>query len=231
MKRFIIILLLISFLSLLTSCRNKNDMVKEEDKVIVRSQTMTTENFTLSDSYSSDELTERYSLSVLKDEETGYITMKGNFDDIQIQNDSDALTVLSQFQKILQIDDLTFSCKMESGENSGIVYDMIQMYQDTPVYQYGFRLLTDQDGRLLSIEGKYAGDISCRVENAISPREAREVINEDIDIQSYELMIYRKDSGISIPMWYLDVSMGGKTGYILLNAVSRTILESTDLSL
>ncbi len=231
MNRFIIIILLISFLSLLTSCRNKNDMVKEEDKVIVRSQTMTTENFTLSDSYSSDELTERYSLSVLKDEETGYITMKGNFDDIQIQNDSDALTVLSQFQKILQIDDLTFSCKMESGENSGIFYDMIQMYQDTPVYQYGFRLLTDQDGRLLSIEGKYAGDISCRVENAISPREAREVINEDIDIHSYELMIYRKDSGISIPMWYLDVSMGEKTGYILLNAVSRTILESTDLSL
>ncbi len=230
MNRFIIIILLISFLSLLTSCRNKNDMVKEEDKVIVCSQTMTTENFTLSDSYSSDELTERYSLSVLKDEETGYITMKGNFDDIQIQNDSDALTVLSQFQKILQIDDLTFSCKTKIGENSGIVYDMIQMYQDTPVYQYGFRLLTDQDGRLLSIEGKYASDISCRVENAISPREAREVINEDIDIQSYELMIYRKDSGISIPMWYLDVSMGEKTGYILLNAVSRTILESTDLS-
>lgn len=205
-------------------------MAKEEDKVIVRSQTMTTENVTLSDSCSSDELTERYSLTVLKDEETGYIIMEGSFDDIQIQNNSDALTVLSQFRKILQIDDLTFSCKTESGENSGIVYDMIQMYQDTPVYQYGFRLLTDQDGRLLSIEGKYAKDISCRVENAISPREAREVINEDIDIQSYELMIYRKDSGISIPMWYLDVSKGEKTGYILLNAVSKTILESTDLS-
>lgn len=205
-------------------------MVKEGDKVIVRSQTMTTENFTLSDSYSSDELTERYGLTLLKDEETGYITMEGSFDDIQIQNDSDALTVLSQFQQILQIDSLTFACKMESVENDVTVYNMIQMYQDIPVYQYGFRLLTDQDGKLLSIEGRYAEDISCKAENAISPREAREVINEDIEIRSYELMIYRKDSGISFPMWYLNVSKGEKTGYILLNAVSRTILECTDFS-
>lgn len=120
--------------------------------------------------------------------------------------------------------------KTEPAENSGTVYNTVQMYQDIPVYQYGFRLLTDQDGRLLSIEGRYAGDISCKPENAISPREAREVINKDIEIHSYELMIYRKDSGISISMWYLDVSRGEKPGYILLNAASRTILECTDFS-
>ena len=218
-------LLLFSLLSLLTSCRNK-----EEDKVIVRSQTMTTENSTPSGSYSTDELKERYDLTVSKDEETGYITMEGSFDDIQIQNDSDALTVLSQFHQTLQIDNLTFACKTEPAENGATVYNMVQMYQDIPVYQHGFRLLTDQEGRLLSIEGRYAGDISCRAENAISPREAREVINKDIEIHSYELMIYRKDSGISIPMWYLDVSKGEKTGFILLDAVSRTIIECTDFS-
>ncbi len=225
MNRFIIMVLLISLLSLLTSCGNK-----EEDKVIVRSQTVTVENSTLSNSYSTDELKERYDLTLLKDEETGYIKMEGNFDDIQIQNDLDALTVLSQFQPILQIDRLTFACKIESVENDVTVYNMTQMYQDVPVYQYGFRLLTDQDGVLISIDGRYARDISCRAENAISPREAREVINGDIEINSYELMIYRKDSGISFPMWYLDVSKGEKTGYILLNAVSRTILECTDFS-
>jgi Zn-dependent metalloprotease len=230
MNRFIIMVLLGSLLSLLTSCRSKEDMVKEGDKVIVRSQTMTTENLTLSDSYSFDELKERYDLTLLKDEETGYIIMEGSFDDIQIQNNSDSLTVLSQFQQILQIDSLTFACKIESVENDGTVYNMIQMYQDIPVYQYGFRLLTDQDGKLLSIEGRYAEDISCRAENAISPREVRKVINKDIEIHSYELMIYRKDSGISIPIWYLDVSKGEKPGYILFNAVSRTILECTDFS-
>lgn len=225
MNRFIIMVLLISLLSLLTSCRNK-----EEDKVIVRSQTMTTENSTLSDIYSADELKERYDLTLLKDEETGYIKMEGNFDNIQIQNDSDALTVLSQFQQTLQIDNLTFACKTELAENGATVYNLVQMYQDIPVYQYGFRLLTDQEGRLLSIEGRYAGDISCRAENAISPREAREVVNKDIEIHSYELMIYRKDSRVSIPMWYLDVNKGEKTGFILLDAVSRTIIECTDFS-
>lgn len=225
MNRIIIMALLVSLLSLLTGCGNK-----EEDKVIVRSQTAVIDDSTLSDRYSSDELKERYDPTISKDEETGYITMEGSFDDIQIQNDSDALTALSQFQQVLQIDSLAFACKTEPTENSGTVYNMVQMYQDIPVYQYGFRLLTDQDGRLLSIEGRYAGDISCKPENAISPREAREVINKDIDIHSYELMIYRKDSGISIPMWYLDVSKGEKPGYILLNAASRTILECTDFS-
>lgn len=228
MKRMIALVGVLTVM--LTSCKSNENMVKEEDKVIVRSQTMMAESSTLSDSYSSDELKERYDLTFLKDKETGYITIEGSFDDIQIQNDLDALTVLSQFQQILQIDSLTFACKIESAENDVIVYNMIQMYQDIPVYQYGFRLLTDQDGKLLSIEGRYAEDISCRAENAISPREVREVINKAIEIHSYELMIYRKDSGISIPIWYLDVSKGEKPGYILFNAVSRTILECTDFS-
>lgn len=223
MNLVIIMALLVSLLFLLTGCGSK-----EEDKVIVRSQTAVIDASTLSDGYSSDELKERYNLTVSKAEETGYITMEGSFDDIQVQNDSDALTVLSQFQQILQIDSLTFACKTELAENGGTVYNTVQMYQDIPIYQYGFRLLTDQDGRLLSIEGRYAGDISCSPENAISPREAREVINKDIEIHSYELMIYRKDSGISLPMWYLDVSKGEQPGYILLNAASRTILECTD---
>lgn len=218
-------ILLCSLLSLLTGCGSK-----EEDKVIVLSQTVMVDDSTLSDGYSPNELKERYDLTVSKDEETGYITMEGSFDDIQIQNDSDALTVLSQFQQVLQIDSLTFACKTEPAENGATVYNMVQMYQDIPVYQYGFRLLTDQEGRLLSIEGRYAGDISCKSENAISPREAREVINKDIEIHSYELMIYRKNSGISIPMWYLDASKGEKNGFILLDAVSRTILECTDFS-
>ena len=75
--------------------------------------------------------------------------MEGSFDDIQIQNDSDALTALSQFQQVLQIGSLTFACKTEPAENGGTVYNTVQMYQDVPVYQYGFRLLTNQDGRLL----------------------------------------------------------------------------------
>lgn len=223
MKRMIVMLFATALL--LTGCGSK-----EEDKVIVRNQTVVFNDSTLSDGYSSDELKERYNLTVSKDEETGYITMEGSFDDIQVQNDSDALTALWQFQQVLQIDSLTFACNTEPAENGGTVYNTVQMYQDIPVYQYGFRLLTDQDGRLLSIEGRYAGDISCRPENAISPREAREVINKDVEIHSYELMIYRKDNGISIPMWYLDVSKGEKSGYILLNAASRTILECTDFS-
>lgn len=223
MKRMIVMLFVTALL--LAGCGSK-----EENKVIVRSQTVVINDSTLSDGYSSDEIKERYELTVSKDEETGYITMEGSFDDIQVQNDSDALTALSQFQQVLQIDTLTFACKTEPAENGGTVYNMVQMYQDIPVYQYGFRLLTNQDGRLLSIEGRYAGDISCRPENAISPREAREVINKDVEIHSYELMIYRKDNGISIPMWYLDVSKGEKPGYILLNAASRTILECTDFS-
>ena len=225
MNRFIIMVLLISLLSLLTGCGSK-----EEDKVIVRSHTVVINDSTLSNGYSSDELKDRYNLTVSKDEETGCTTLEGSFDDIRVKNESDALIALSQFQQILQIDSLTFSCKTEPAENGEIFYNMVQMYQETPVYQYGFRLLTDQDGKLLSIDGKYARDISCRVENAISPRGAREVINEDIEIHSYELMIYRKDSGISVPMWYLDASKGEKTGYILLNAASKTILECTDFS-
>lgn len=225
MKRVLLMVLLGTVLSLLTGCGSK-----EEEKVVIRSQAVATDESMLSDGISPEELADRYALTVSEDAETGRVTLEGDFDDILIRNESDAVIALSQFRQILQIDSFSFACSSEAAENGGAVYNTVQMFQDVPVYQYGFRLLTDSDGKLLSLEGRYAGDIACRPENRISPREAREVINKDITIHSYELMIYRKDSGISVPMWYLDVSKGGKNGYILLNAVARTILECTDFS-
>lgn len=218
MKRLFIVAFLLTSIFLQASCSRG-----EEDKEIVRNSVIVDDS--VLSNISVYELNDRYSLNCNTDQDTGIITVSGDFDDLIVQSESDAIFALSTFQSLFHISDLSYSCRIDITENDNVVYDMTQMYQNVPVYKYGFKLLTDKSGRLISIKGKYADDILCNPNNHISLREAREAIRKDIIINSYELIIFRENSRIYAPAWYLNVNDGESSGYIILNAVNRMIVE------
>ena len=157
----------------------------------------------------------------------------GNFTDMIVQSEEDALQVLNEILE-LQIKDAFKEFKLESKkvENNITYYRFQQIYNDVMVYNQNVILAVDKNGKVSSFSGYYIPNIEIEVQPKKSKEEVEEAIwtylGDDGYIETMEKVIYISNDNPTLS-YYVVGSSNDKLQEMIWDANTGNLIIATDL--
>jgi Zn-dependent metalloprotease len=159
------------------------------------------------------------------------ISIVGKFSNTLIKNEKDALQSIASVRKLLNITAFDFTCNTSEIDGKKM-YTLYQLYKGIPVVSRMLTITANANGEPVSIQGRYAPNITIDINPDITEKEAFEMLKNELNakIKSCALVIYfNKD--VPVLCWSARVKQKSSDDKLVyLNANDGEIIAEVPLS-
>ncbi|MBU5315434.1 M4 family metallopeptidase [Clostridium bornimense] len=169
---------------------------------------------------------------VYLDEEDSCKFIDGNYTNIKVENENDAIESINSVKKLMKIDypENEFKVLKVNSTEDLVSYKLQQVYNDIPLYGREIIVVTDKEGNTTSVGGNYLEDVNVDTNAKIGKEEVKNyaagVYGDDAKVNDGELTIYSLNDSEPILCWKVMVE-GTKDGspYALNSFIDATTGE------